>query len=80
MPKDSNMEEPYHNWRGKHNLGVGRLTALEKSLQDIVKNVTRKELVPIDLNRKYDYGIEDGHKVTKNSKKKKQNKDEVTES
>lgn len=80
MPNDSNMEEPYHNWRGKHNLGVGRLTALEKSLQDIVKNVTGKELAPIDLNRKYDYGIEDGHKVTKNSKNKKENKDEETES
>lgn len=80
MPKDSNMEEPYHNWRGKHNLGVGRLTALEKSLQDIVKNVTGKELAPIDLNRKYDYGIEDGHKAIKNSKKEKDKNDEETES
>lgn len=80
MPRDSNMEEPYHNWRGKHNLGVGRLTALEKSLQDIVRNVTGKELAPIDLNRKYDYGIEDGHKAIKNSKKKKDKNDEETES
>ena len=43
------MGKSYHDWRGKHNLGVGRLTAIEKNLQDIVRCVTGKDLLPIDL-------------------------------
>lgn len=80
MPKDRDMGKSYHNWRGKHNLGVGRLTAIENSLQDIVRNVTGKNLSPIDLNRKYDFGDAEGDKATRKSKNKKNNKDEEAKS
>lgn len=80
MPEDKDMGKSYHDWRGKHNLGVGRLTAIEKNLQDIVRCVTGKDLLPIDLNRKYDYADEVGNKSKRKSKKKNDKKDEEAES